>query len=126
MTMVDSASLFRLDLLDDSGPSRYRIPNDLPTFPSALSLPSLDEHAAGTERILAGLNRPVESHRPASPSRKGKERAVEAVSTPEDQGGLNEAHSALGDIWESLGLGQTAGPSSARTFEVMILPRIDG
>jgi hypothetical protein len=92
-----TADLFRMGDLATTLSDPFKM--DLPPLKDRFSLPSLDEMAAGSERLLEGL----ESMRlvPTATTRKGKEKEVKPVAVDT----VREL-----DLWERVATGQ-AGPS---------------
>lgn len=121
MALLDTSALFQLGQIHGEKfdhPTKF---DRLPKLEESFSLPTLDEHAPGRERILAGLaelNQSQRGSRASSPSRKGKEREV--VDEAPVAGGKNDGNHTVEDLWANLRLDE-AGPSRPRTFEVCII-----
>ncbi|ORY34063.1 Spc98 family-domain-containing protein [Naematelia encephala] len=117
MASITTNRVFVLPKLDASYPSLKSLSAVQPLF----SIPLLDEHSSGSERLLSGLTRSTSLTYPAS---KGKEREVVL-----DEAGLDgavdgkvesvdeKASAAQPDVWTILSQ-EDAGPSRSRhTFQ---------
>lgn len=105
-------SLFQLGPLPNLDAKPYTN-LDLPTIRPAWHLPDLDEHAAGSERLLKGLEDLRSGMQPQTPSRKGKERAVSSYEGPVVSSELPPTELD----WERLG-GDEDGTAQRPLFEV--------
>lgn len=83
-------------------------------------LPHLDEHASGTERLLAGLHVAPSYSSDVSvvhewPDREGEAKAMEEGQPLHAEGADGDERS---DVWSEVHQGLRAGPSRRPVFEV--------
>lgn len=102
--------LFRLADLPTSLPSKSTLPR-LPSLDARFSLPHLDEHASGTERLLAGIS-DRSNYKALLGGHKG-ESHDEAIGIIAEE----EASVPAEDLWGRAVENAEAGPSRPRTFE---------
>lgn len=112
-----ASTLFRLG----DFPSSLCDPHDrlesLPALEHRFDLPSLDEYAAGSERLLEGLENLRLGGRVPTPSRKGKEKEI-LTSIAGDAVLLAQNETSMSEMWERVVDEGEAGPSSRPTFQV--------
>lgn len=87
----------------------------LPALDHRFDLGRLDEHAAGSERLLAGLENTTFGLKSTTSSRKGKEKESVPPMQPSLAGA--DERTARDEMWEELMVGE-AGPSTRPTFAV--------
>jgi len=111
-----ASTLFRLGDLPSSLGDPYDGLESLPALEHRFDLPSLDEYAAGSERLLEGLENFRFGERVPTPSRKGKEKEI-LSSMAGDAVLLAQNETSMSEMWERVVDEGEAGPSSRPTFQ---------
>ena len=116
-----TSTLFRLGDIPASLDDPFLGTHRLPALDHRFDLGRLDEHAAGSERLLAGLENMTSGWKSITSSRKGKEK--ESVPPVQPSSAGSDERTAIDEMWEEVMVGE-AGPSTRPSFVVSRLVHI--
>ena len=116
-----TSTLFRMGDIPASLDDPFLDTNRLPALDHRFDLGRLDEHAAGSERLLAGLENMSFGLSSTAASRKGKEKESVPPMQPSVAGA--DERTARDELWEKVMAGE-AGPSTRPIFAVSRLLHI--